>query len=132
MDEKSTDILSLRVTQEQRELIYAMWAHYDWDVEIAPNLCSGCQGDKPPIVTVCCANDDDIGPQDPRIPPIEGEQECPFCLCRPCVTNEQYRQAWWETDNFEPNDKNSSYRKEHYRRFWVMLLIRGVWHDPVI
>ena len=29
-------------------------------------------------------------------------EECPFCLCRPCVTHENNRQLWWEKDPFTP------------------------------
>ena len=29
-------------------------------------------------------------------------EECPFCLCKPCVTHENNRQLWWEKDPFTP------------------------------
>jgi len=28
-------------------------------------------------------------------------EECPFCFCRPCITDDKFRQAWWETEPFK-------------------------------
>lgn len=57
------------------------------------------------------------------------KEECPYCLCRPCITSEENRQYWWETENEVPNIRNSCIRKDKYQRFWAMLLHRGVWND---
>ena len=130
-EEKST--LSLRVTEDQKLLIYSMWAHYDWEVELADvsqasseSVCAQCNGN----MAVTTGPNEDPDPVDFHIPPQEGEAECPYCLCQPCVTSECFRQFWWETENYAPNDDNSRFRKEHYKRFWVMLLNRGIWRDP--
>ena len=52
-----------------------------------------------------------------------------MCLCKPCITLESNRQAWWETGNTLECEENSSSRKGHYRRFWVMFLYWNVWSD---
>ena len=36
---------------------------------------------------------------------------------------------WWETETYLPHQRNSRIRKDKYRRFWTMLLHRGVWDD---
>jgi hypothetical protein len=38
-------------------------------------------------------------------------------------------QLWWHANTEEPHLRNSGLRKEHYKRFWTMLLHRGVWND---
>ena len=57
-------------------------------------------------------------------------EECCFCLCRPCVIDNGNTQAWWETQVHPPSRLNSKVRKNHYQRFWVMLLHRGAWEKP--
>ncbi|CAC5406684.1 PLXNA [Mytilus coruscus] len=63
---------------------------------------------------------------------IEQDQEspeCPYCLCRPCITDEQNRQLWWENENCAPHERNSFLRKNKFIRFWTNLFHRGVWND---
>ena len=125
-------VISLKVTEEQKELIYAMWAHNEWNVELANdetgngNLCAQCNRNLPAQL----GPEDNIDGHDFHIASQEGEAECPHCLFRPCVTSQCFRQLWWETENHEPCDDNGQFRKEHYKRFWVMLLNRGAWQDP--
>ena len=48
---------------------------------------------------------------------IEGDntqEECPWCLCRPCVTDISNKQLWWESECRVPNAENSKLRKNHY------------------
>ncbi len=59
----------------------------------------------------------------------ESQDECPYCYCRPCITNERNRQLWWEDENAEPNHTNTGLRKEKYKRFWTMMHHRNVWED---
>ena len=115
--EETKEVLSLMVTEEQREVIYAMFLHNGWDIDEAGQ--SG--GHISPAASE---------PNEYQIPHVEGETECPFCLCRPCITNNRFMQAWWEDKTVAPDRRNSKLRKRHYRRFWVMLLHRGVWRDP--
>lgn len=115
------DILSLRVTQEQRELIYAMWAHNDWNVELIETECSQCSSSQ----NGSLENEGNF-----LINPINGENECVHCLCSPCVTDPHNKQLWWEDNMTPPHISNASKRKGLYKRFWVMLLHRNAWKDP--
>lgn len=114
MNERS--LLTIRVTQEQKELISAMWAHYDWDLDI---VADQRHEDIPEVQ----------GDAGYPIPPDNDQEECPYCLCRPCVTSEDHRQAWWE-EVHTPHPGNHKRRKPIYKRFWVMLANRGAWSDP--
>ena len=57
-----------------------MWNHHDWDLD---------------IVDDGLVNENDIiheGPV-PLIQPDQEAEECPFCFCRPCVTDPRFTQA---------------------------------------
>lgn len=116
MDENPS-LLTIRVTQEQRELIAALWAHNDWDLDVVEE-----HGD---IEDIPEAFDHAGRP----ILPDNMQEECPYCLCRPCVTSEDFRQAWWEQEH-PPHPGNHTLRKPLYKRFWVMLANRGAWSHP--
>ena len=58
------------------------------------------------------------------------EEECIYCLCRPCISSEKNRQMWWLEDPVAPNRSNFQRRKDKYKRFWTMLFQRNVWRDP--
>lgn len=109
------------VSQEQRELIHAMFHHNGWEVQEMEMPDPGENNSQVSLP------DEEL---EYRIPPIEGEMECEHCLSRPCVTSERYKQLWWEDREHAPSRRNSKKRKVHYKRFWVMLLHRGVWKDP--
>ncbi|KAJ8304735.1 hypothetical protein KUTeg_018318 [Tegillarca granosa] len=64
-----------------------------------------------------------------RLQQNEQEPECQYCLCKPCITNENNKQLWWEDEPLPPRDNNNKDRKERYKYFWTMLLHRGVWDD---
>ena len=64
------------------------------------------------------------------IQPVAGEQECPHCLCSPCVTSQRFTQVWWYTQPRMPSLSNSAKRRTVYKKFWVMLLHRGLRKDP--
>jgi hypothetical protein len=54
------------------------------------------------------------------------------CVHLSCVFppfSETKDQLWWHANTEEPHLRNSGLRKEHYKRFWTMLLHRGVWND---
>jgi hypothetical protein len=110
-ERKST--LKIRVTDEQRELIAAMWNHNDWELEIVDEDNNEPDNLEAPLL---------IAP-DPR------ELECPYCFSSPCVTDQRFRQAWWDEPH-QPHRNNNVHRKPLYRRFWVMLANRGAWRDP--
>lgn len=106
------------MTEEQRELISSMWAHNDWDLDIVSEQ-NADQGDIPEIVHNAGY----------PIAPDHELDECPYCLCCPCVTSEQFRQGWWENQHL-PHHSNHKRRKPIYKRFWVMLANRGAWSNP--
>ncbi len=39
-------------------------------------------------------------------------QECPWCLCTPCVTDNSNRQMWWDNQMHAPSPVNSKARKK--------------------
>ena len=49
-----------------------------------------------------------------------------YCFCMPCITSQRNRQLWWESDAVPPSDSNHGIRKEKYKRFWTMMMHRGV------
>ena len=61
------------------------------------------------------------------IPPDNEKDKCPFCFCRPCVTDESNRQLWWGNSNGVSHRANAASRKGCYRNFWAMMSHRGVW-----
>lgn len=64
------------------------------------------------------------------IAPREGRDRCPHCFCQPCVIDEDNRQMWWPRGQADPHRLNTGFRKDLYKRFWVMLLHRGAWTMP--
>lgn len=112
MGENRIKQLTLNLTQEQIDTIAALFAHNEWELDIQGQVNEAEPEENNFIIH---QNDDAL--------------ECPMCLCKPCITSERNRQEWWETQNNPACEENSSSRKEHYRRFWVMLLHRKVWDD---
>lgn len=104
-------VLSLEVTQEQRDAIYNLFVHNDWEfIEISSEKAS--------------VEENDSKTKDFFIAQDENSEECPNCLCRPCMTNERNRQMWWG------NERNLYLRKHMYQFFWTNLFHRRVWKDP--
>ena len=115
------DLLAIQVTQEQRDFIEEVFKSKGWDLKVVD----------PKEITQSGPGDGDGGGEGGFfIPPQEDSEECIHCLSAPCVTNERYRQLWWKTEPVNPHRQNRTVRKTIYKRFWVMLLHRGVWGDP--
>ena len=96
-------------------------------------LCENCGV---AVVQDAGPSQDNDEAHDPRINTFRIQEygeapECPYCLCHPCVTDDRFRQMWWEVNPHPPSTANSSLRKNHYQRFWVMLLHRGAWDKPI-
>ena len=51
------------------------------------------------------------------------ELECPFCSCRPCITDERNRQNWWINVQQNAHALNTGQRKGLYKRFWLCYII---------
>jgi len=109
--------LLINVTDLQRETICNLFLHNDWDFE---------------EMDLDIENEDETPETTKRKYKIEqknGFDECPTCLCKPCITDELHRQMWWETENTAPSRQNHSLRKERYKGFWTMLFHREVFND---
>lgn len=121
-ESQKISVLSLEVNEEQIEAIRAFFAHNDWDfneVNIGNNDNS-----------VSSETTDDLPQENYSIEHDPESPECPHCLCRPCITNEQNRQMWWESQEHAAHEGNSFLRKEKFKRFWTNLYHRGIWNDP--
>ena len=86
-----------------------IWAHNDWDLDIVEE--EGGSAAQPLLHQEITYN------AGYPIAPDEAEDECPYCLCRPCVTSETFRQGWWEEEH-PPHRNNHQKRRPIYYRFW--------------
>ena len=113
-------VVSIVMTREQREVIQALFTHNDWDYkEVGEREQFSRHGDE-----------DEIEIPGMIIPPVQGALECPYCLCRPCITDQSHRQLWWEDEPQVAHERNSLIRKGLYKKFWTMLFHRMAWNDP--
>ena len=110
-------------TQEQYETVEALFVHYDWDFGNA--LQEGADH----FGTINNDTEGDSAESVQFIFPQPGADECQHCLASPCVTDERHRQFWWEDHPHQPHSRNPKKRKAHYKKFWTMLLHRGVFQD---
>ena len=79
-------LVQLLMTEEQRQTVEALFTHNDWEyTEAGQREQSG---------------DFDNGPDTPDfvIEQNQDAEECEYCLCRPCITDESNQQFWWQTD----------------------------------
>lgn len=119
-NQNSTTVLSLEVTNEQKDAIFHFFAHNDWDFREVRKE----KNDELTEEDLDCDYEEYSVQQNPELP------ECPYCFCRPCITDECNKQLWWEDENHEPHERNSFLRKDKFKRFWTNLFHRGVWNDP--
>ena len=136
--------ITLNVSEEQMDTINHLFNHYGWnydEISRAYNngsASSSAENSQDRNDVACQTapqnlpldDNDDNGYQEYNIPQSPDEEECRFCLCRSCITNEQNRQFWWEDNNEAPCRRNSALRKEKYKRFWTMMFHRDAWKDP--
>lgn len=110
--------MALEVTEEQRETIFNLFQPNDWDnIEIEITNRNEDMEDNE------AGNDlvDDISNAQ-----SSEHEECSHCLCRPCITDENNRQMWWEDEEQLLHKRNSFLRKGNYKRFWTLLFHRKV------
>ena len=113
---ESQSLISLQVTEEQKQAIRELFAREQWEyIEIENNEISENIENTVEQHTI---------DHDPN------SDECEYCLCRPCITDERNRQSWWENESHAPHKRNSALRKDKYKRFWTNLFHRRVWSDP--
>ncbi len=134
--EPTTDVLCLKVTDEQRDVIAALFNHYDWDyneIDIADiqdqsaslNISHGQDGPQS-----AQSNAEDLFVPGYVIQQDVNSVKCPYCLCHPCITSVTNKQLWWCDESVSPHQRNSGLRKIAYRKFWTMLHHRQVWISP--
>ena len=112
--------VTLTITPAQEAVVRALFEQFDWEYNatITP-LNTGGIGES----GITYARHAGLIPQD------QSQPECPMCLCRPCITQGNH-QSWWRDEPVRPHLRNSNKRKFCYKKFWAMLLHRGVWLDP--
>ena len=120
-DNSDTTLLSLHVTQEQRDTIEALFNHNNWNFteanDTVPGRNTNDDNDYDLVQPLCCVDQD------------EDADKCPQCLCKPCITDNRFRQLWWPVDCQPARRRNHGIRKGLYRKFWTMLYHRGIWAD---
>jgi len=141
MSELQNKTVTMELNNLQLETIKCLFGHNDWEMKIIEQSAvveenggnSHVQNNNDQSTQTNndnIANEADEG-DNPEfvIPPDTSQEECQYCFCRPCITNEQNKQMWWHDRAEAPHQRNSGLRKEYYKRFWTMLLHRGAWND---
>ena len=129
--------VTLDLSQEQLNTVESLFMHYDWEYkEINRSNINECLKSDNSTQTVPNNGIHEHGSQIEQIECAEfridqdvNAEECQYCYCRPCITNEANRQLWWELHDTEPSDRNHGLRKEKYKRFWTMMFHRYAWED---
>jgi len=94
--------------------------------EHQPPLAVAGIEDQPPVAV---ADQEDQPPQAAAlIPQEEGEAECHYCFCRPCITSPE--PMWLREQAACP--ENAAIRRKMYKNFWGVMsnLMPSPWHDP--
>ncbi|CAC5385921.1 unnamed protein product [Mytilus coruscus] len=113
--------VTMELSDLQLETIKNLFGHNDWEIKILMTLLA--------LKTDNNEEDEDDDQPGFVIQQDPSQVECRYCFYKPCITDEQNRQMWWHGQSEVPHQRNSSLRKEHYKRFWTMLLHRGAWND---
>lgn len=124
MDNSTTHSVTLSLTNEQEQFVKELFASKNWPWPIQEEEQ--------------CNEETEFDPEniDPgyKIDHNSDYDECPHCLCQPCITNDMNRQLWWPTSSAlpyaQPHHFNTKERKKCYKKFWTMLFHRDVWRDP--
>lgn len=77
---ENKSILAIEVTETQRETIRHLFAHNEWELNEVPIRENEAQVQEN-------QNDEDV--QDFVINQNVEEEECIYCLCRPCISSEK-------------------------------------------
>jgi hypothetical protein len=117
--------VTLSLTQQQKEAIHGLFVEKGWQYSEVTKT-SEAQSNTSEI-----QSNNDVDTYEPGyvIAQHLDEEECPFCLCKPCITNDRNRQQWWQHIPKPPHQLNTKLRKDAFKRFWTMLYHRRVWHD---
>lgn len=132
-------LVQLKLTQEQTEVITALFNHNNWnfDAAVVSNPWSLSEEETQHVIST---NGTDQHSQEPLKTagdqsPCSGSQEpdsdheddiiegCVHCLCNPCITSEVQS---WLGNGAPAHERNSALRKVRYKKFWTLLSRRGV------
>ena len=96
--------ISLIVTEEQKETLLSMFGYYGVNDSKVTQVNEATQTDEITEESDGGAGEENensfIIHQDPN------SEECPFCMCKPCITDENNRQLWWETESQQKHIRN--------------------------
>ena len=127
--------ISLLVHEEQKDTIYSLYGYYGWDVNETSNNTLVNESSQTDGLDqenqINGLENDNSGEERFIIQQDQDSAECPFCFCKPCITDEKNRQMWWETESQPQHRRNHSLRKEKYKYFWTMMFHRDVWRDDI-
>ena len=131
-----TKKITLVVTKEQEEKIKILYRSENWDFVPEEQVVSDVVQQETEETRECLqrpdqrdqGQDDEVNPS-PAIPQVMLGEECPHCLCTPCVTSDIYRQMWWPTQR-QADHRNNTPRKKIYKKFWGFMANLGLWNDP--
>ena len=116
------NMYTITLTQEQKDRIISVFHEENWDLDLV--LVNE------DAEMVCDDAECESVPEGPPVPQAMEGEECPHCLCTPCVTDHQvYLQLWWP-DHRPPHNRNSKARKVTYKKFWGLMSNLGLWNDP--
>ena len=119
-------LLCLMVTDEQDEVLEGIYNSHGWDFERVEPETAREYLNMESQATSASEECTHAGVESH----IQGANECPHCLCAPCVASEEHRQMWWPMQNTGPSAINRPIRKELYKKFWALLYNMKVWEDP--
>lgn len=130
---EQNELLVLKVDGAQKAVIQQLFCHMKWNYNQALQ--------KVEVVAVAPASlpasaqkqeiSEEEEPEEPGYvdPHDLNAEECMFCFCKPCITDNVNKQMWWE-DALQPVSRwNSRRRKCHYRKFWTMLTHKQAFDD---
>jgi hypothetical protein len=122
-------VLKINVTNEQRDVIRALFGHYDWKLEESndgnntDNNSSENNNQNTSNATEREGNNDPVSGsvdndiQSGAVGQIP-DNVCVHCFCDPCVTGNP--QAWLGNGQ-NPHPRNSGIRKRIYKKFWKLM-----------
>lgn len=130
--------ITINVSELQLNTITNLFNHYDWEWSEPSNnkqfstvstQCEELQVHEERGIENNVQPAEGVNYPNFHIAQDEHADECQYCYCKPCITNERNMQLWWESEDSEPSVRNSGLRKEKFKRFWTMMHHRNVWED---
>jgi hypothetical protein len=101
--------ISLIVTEEQKETLLSMFGYYGWDVDGVNDSKVTQVNEATQTDEITEESDGGAGEENENsfiIHQDPNSEECPFCMCKPCITDENNRQLWWETESQQKHIRN--------------------------